>query len=52
VTISDGPDGVGSVFEVSLPGRLLAKPADKPTESVVVHSTSIRTVDTGEKTGV
>ena len=51
VTISDGPDGVGSIFEVSLPGRLLARSADKPTESVAVHSTSTRIVEAREKTG-
>ena len=52
VTISDGPDGVGSIFEVSLPGRLLARPASKPPKAVSVHDKSTRTVESGETTGV
>ncbi|MEO2014803.1 MAG: HAMP domain-containing sensor histidine kinase [Fuerstiella sp.] len=52
VTISDGPDGVGSVFEVSLPGRLLARPTDKPTDSASVPDTAKGSVETGEKAGV
>ncbi len=60
VTISDGPDGVGSVFEVSLPGRQLARPTNKKTEkktdeltdSVSVHNTAESSVETGEKAGV
>ena len=52
VTISDGPDGVGSVFEVSLPGRLLAKTAGKPTDSVSLPDTPTGTVEASEKAGV
>ncbi|HIE99197.1 MAG TPA: HAMP domain-containing histidine kinase [Planctomycetes bacterium] len=52
VTISDGPDGAGSVFEVTLPGRLLARPTDKPTDSASVHDTAKGSVETGEKARV